>query len=87
MLTDLVARDLLTAALVRLVAPDTSATVLGTQIACRPDGRAIVVRDPEGHVFAHFAVPSFIRDDAETALTTPDEPSIAPASAIDRPLP
>lgn len=79
MLTDLVARDLLTAALARLVAPDTSATVLGMQIACRPDGRARVVRDAEGHVLAHLTVPSFIRADADTALTTPDEPSSAPA--------
>lgn len=80
MLTDLVARDLLTAALARLVAPDTSATVLGMDITCRPDGRAMVVHDAEGHVLAHLTVPSFIRGDAETALTTPE-------SAVERPLP
>lgn len=80
MLTDLVARDLLTAALARLVAPDTTATILGMQVHCRPDGGAMVVRDPDGHVLARLAVPSFIRDDADDALTPPDESSSAPAA-------
>ena len=79
MLTDLVARDLLTAALARLVAPDTTATILGMEVACRPDGGAMVVRNPDGHVLAHLAVPSFIRNDADNALTSPDESCSAPA--------
>ena len=79
MLTDLVARDLLTAALARLVAPDTTATILGMQVTCRPDGGAMVVSDPDGHVLARLAIPSFIRADADDALTPPDESSSAPA--------
>lgn len=79
LLTDLVARDLLTAALARLVAPDTAATILGMQVACRPDGSAMVVRDPDGHVLAHLSIPGFIRADADAALASPDESSSAPA--------
>ena len=79
MLTDLVARDLLTAALARLVAPGTTATILGMEVNCRPDGGAMVVRDPHGHVLARLTVPSFIRDDGDEALTPPDESSSPPA--------
>ena len=79
MLTDLVARDLLTASLARLVAPDTTATILGLEVACRPDGGAMVVRDPHGHVLAHLAIPGFIREDADNALAPPDESNGAPA--------
>ena len=79
MLTDLVGRDLLTAALARLVAPGSTATILGMEVACRPDGGAMVVRDPEGHVLARLAVPSFIRDDADDALNPPDESHSSPA--------
>lgn len=79
MLTDLVARDLLTAALARLVAPGATTTILGMQVDCRPDGGAMVVRDPAGHVLARLAIPSFIRTDAGEALAPPDKSSCSPA--------
>jgi len=83
MLTDLVARDLLTAALSRLVAPGSTTTILTMQVACRPDGRAMLVRDVEGRVLARLAVPSFIRSDTDAAPVLPGD--LAPSDPLDEP--
>ncbi|CAN7783094.1 hypothetical protein LJR175_008268 [Variovorax sp. LjRoot175] len=53
-LPNLVARDLLIAALARLVPPDTTLNPLGLDVTCTTDGEALLVR-----------VPSFARVEAD----------------------
>ena len=78
MLTELIARDLLTAALSRLVAPGETVEVLGMQVSCKPNGSTLQIRDNEGYVLDRLAVPPHIRADADAALNPPEEPCAAP---------
>lgn len=68
MLTDLVARDLLTAALARLVPPDSAIYLNGLKVTCTADGQALLVRDGLGHLLDRHEVPGLIRAEADVEL-------------------
>jgi hypothetical protein len=67
-LPDMVARDLLTAALARIVFPDTRINVLGYVISCTSDGGEIQIRDGSGALLDHLEVAEFIRVDIDADI-------------------
>ena len=73
-LTDLVARDLLTAAYARMVPPDTRIKVLGYAISCSADGGEIQVHDVNGVLLDRLDVPDFIRVDIDAEIEAATAP-------------